>query len=176
MTSIYYASTYGSTRQYADELARRVEVEVVPIAEAEEVSEDLAAGPIVVLAPAHGPMHEGVKFVRSLANEVLQNRPVAIATTGMTLDDTVNATDPTGGLLGDLADSVTRFYLPGRLNYSELSAAHRNVMRGLITAVKMKPRKSANERNMIETYGKDVDRVDFARLEPIVEWIDVQQS
>lgn len=49
-------------------------------------------------------------------------------------------------------------------------------MRGLITAVKMKPRKSANERNMIETYGKDVDRVDFARLEPIVEWIDVQQS
>ena len=62
------------------------------------------------------------------------------------------------------------------MNYSELSAAHKNVMRGLITAVKMKPRKSANERNMIETYGKDVDRVDFARLEPIVEWIDVQQS
>ena len=72
MTSVYYASTYGSTKQYAEELARRVEVEVVPIAEAEEVSEDPAAGPIVVLAPAHGPMHEGVKFVRSLANEVLQ--------------------------------------------------------------------------------------------------------
>lgn len=176
MTSIYYASTYGSTKQYAEELARRVGVDAVPIAEAGEVSAESAAGPIVALAPAHGPMHEGVKFVRSLGSEVVRNRPVAVATTGMTIDDFVTATDPTGGLLGDLADSVTRFYLPGRLNYSELSAAHRNVMRGLITAVKMKPRKNENERNMIDTYGKDVDRVDFARLDPIVEWVDTQQS
>lgn len=28
---------------------------------------------------------------------------------------------------------------------------------------------------MIETYGKDVDRVDFARLDPIVEWLQTQQ-
>ncbi|WP_301925812.1 flavodoxin domain-containing protein [Corynebacterium glaucum] len=176
MTSICYASTYGSTKQYAEELARRVGAEAAQIAGAGEVSADLAAGPIVVLAPAHGPMHAGVKFVRSLGSEVVQNRPVAVATTGMTLDDTVNATNPAGGLLGDLADSVTRFYLPGRLNYSELSASHRNVMRGLITAVKMKPRKNENERNMIDTYGKDVDRVDFARLDPIVEWVEAQQS
>ncbi|AQQ16341.1 Flavodoxin domain protein [Corynebacterium glaucum] len=175
MTSIYYASTYGSTKQYAEELARRVGVDAVPIAEAGEVSAGTAAGPIVVLAPAHGPMHEGVKFVRSLGSEALRNRPAAVATTGMTIDDFVTTADPTGGLLGDLADSVTRFYLPGRLNYSELSAAHRNVMRGLITAVKMKPRKNENERNMIDSYGKDIDRVDFARLDPIVEWVEVQQ-
>ena len=71
---------------------------------------------------------------------------------------------------------MKRFYLPGRLNYSQLNAQHKGVMRTLITALKIKPRKSDNERNMIDTYGKDVDRVDLARLEPIVDWANKQQT
>ena len=61
---------------------------------------------------------------------------------------------------------------PGRMNYSELSSQHKAVMKGLITALRMKPGKTANERNMIDTYGRDVDRVDLSRLDPIVEWIE----
>ena len=45
MTSVYYASTYGSTKQYAEELARRVEVEVVPIAEANPATAHLLGRP-----------------------------------------------------------------------------------------------------------------------------------
>lgn len=172
MTSIYYATYYGSTQQYAEELARRVGATAAPLPSPDDVSADPAEGPIVVLAPAHGPMHDGVKLVKALSSDVLANRRVALVTTGMTLDAEAEAADAAGGLLGDLAGSVQRFYLPGRLNYSELSAAHRNVMRGLITVVKMKPRKNANERSMIDSYGRDVDRVDFARLDPIVEWVE----
>ena len=63
------------------------------------------------------------------------------------------------------------FYLPGRLNYSELSPKHRNIMKGLITRLKLKPGKTENERMMIDTYGKDTDRVDLDRLDAIVEWV-----
>ena len=37
--------------------------------------------------------------------------------------------------------------------------------------LKMKPGKSANEQLMIDTYGKDIDRVDLSRLDEIVEWV-----
>lgn len=59
---------------------------------------------------------------------------------------------------------MARFYVPGRMNYSELSGARKTLMAGIIGALRLKPRKSANERNMIDTYGKDVDRVDLSAL------------
>lgn len=61
-------------------------------------------------------------------------------------------------------------FLPGRMNYSELSGTHKTVMAGIVAALWLKPRKSVNERNLIDTYGKDIDRVDFTRLDLVVEW------
>lgn len=160
---IYYATFYGSTKQYAEALATRLGVEAEEFPSS--VPED--AGPIVVLSPIHGPMHPGVAFIKELPRSV---GPVCLATVGMTLDDVVVQQDPAADLLGKLADSVERFYLPGRLNYSELSPGHRRVMKGLIGMLKLKPGKNVNEQMMIDTYGKDVDRVDLDRLGPIVEW------
>lgn len=88
----------------------------------------------------------------------------------MTLDDEAVRADASASLLGPLKDSVQRFYLPGRMNYSELTGAHKTVMRGLINMLKLKPGKTDNERNMIATYSKDVDRVDLTRLAPVEAW------
>ena len=46
---------------------------------------------------------------------------------------------------------MARFYLPGRINYSELSGAHKAVMAGIVGALRLELRKSGNERNMIDT-------------------------
>lgn len=168
---IHYASYYGSTRQYADALAGRLGAVAEQIPAPSSVSSDATAGPIVVLAPAHGPMHDGVKFVLALDGAVLRSRPIALATVGMTLDDEAASKDATGDLLGVSAEHVARFYLPGRMNYSALSGAHKTVMAGVVGGLRLKRRKSANERNMIDTYGKDVDRVDLSRLDPVVQWV-----
>lgn len=169
--TIFYSSVYGSTREYAEELAARVGTTAQPIPATEPA---LASGPVVILAPAHGPMNDAAKFALSLTDEVCKTHPVAVVTTGMTLDEEVAAKDPTADLLRGRAGQTTRFYLPGRMNYSELSSQHKAVMKGLITALRMKPGKTANERNMIDMYGRDVDRVDLSRLDPIVEWIEAQ--
>lgn len=168
--NIYYASYYGSTQQYADALAQRLGTVAQQLPAPSAVSADASAGPIVVLAPAHGPMHDGVKFVLALDTEILRARPIAVVTVGMTLDEEAVSKDATADLLGPRADHVARFYVPGRMNYSELSGAHKTVMAGIVGALRLKPRKSANERNMIDTYGKDIDRVDLSRLDPVVEW------
>ncbi|MEH0147898.1 flavodoxin domain-containing protein [Corynebacterium sp. Q4381] len=167
--TVLYSSFYGSTQQYAEALAARLGTTAKQLEQGVPLS-----GPTVILAPAHGPMHDGVKYLKGLDAATVQHTPVALVTVGMTLDSEVAKADAAGQLLGPLAAHVERFYLPGRMNYSELSTQHKTVMKGLITALRMKPGKSANERNMIDTYGKDVDRVDVSRLDPIVEWVGAQ--
>lgn len=172
MTDVFYASYYGSTKQYADALAERLGVTAREITnESASLIDASSASPIIVLSPIHGPSHPGVKFVKELEKAgVVDKRRIALATVGMTLDDVVVAQDPAGELLGALEGRIERFYLPGRMNYSELSAKHRNIMKGLVTMLKMKPGKSENDQMMIDTYGQDVDRVDLGRLDAIVGW------
>lgn len=174
MTDLFYATYYGSTKQYADALADRLGVTAREINEESSSLVDVsAASPIIVLSPIHGPSHPGVKFVKELEKAaVVDKRKIALVTVGMTLDDVVAAQDPAGELLGNLAPTIERFYLPGRMNYSELNAKHRSIMKGLITMLKMKPGKSDNDQMMIDTYGEDVDRVDLSRLDAIVDWAD----
>lgn len=161
---VLYSSVYGSTRQYAEALAHRLGVT------ARELEGGAPDKPTIVLAPIHGPASAGVSYLRHQTKGALQAHPVALVTVGMSLDEVAVEKDFAAKLLGDRAGCVTRFYLPGRLNYSELSTAHAATMRGVISALKLKPRKSDNDRMMIETYGKDVDRVDVEKLDPIVEW------
>jgi len=162
---------YGSTRQYAEALAAQLEVTAGDLYTPGSVS--VAPGdPIVVLAPIHGPRHDGVAFIKNLPREVVDSNPIALVTVGMSIDAVAATADAAGNLLGQLSDRVTRFYVPGRLNYSQLSPKHSAVMKGIVGALRVKPRKSDNERSMIDMFGKDTDRVDLARLEPVVEWVE----
>ncbi|WIM68501.1 flavodoxin domain-containing protein [Corynebacterium breve] len=163
MTSVFYATNYGSARDYAEELAQRLGTT------AEEIGDNAPTGdgPLIVFSPVHGPSIPAVSFVKTHS---LGERPVAVCAVGMTLIDEARRSDYLKAALGDERADVRRFYLPGRLNYSELSAAHKAVMFGIINSLKLKPKKSANEKAMIESYGKDTDHVDFAELDAVEQW------
>ncbi|MCG7273109.1 flavodoxin domain-containing protein [Corynebacterium afermentans] len=163
MTSVFYATFYGSTRQYAEALAGRLGT----VARELPATLDAAGGPVVVLSPVHGPSHPGVRFIKSLP---AIDRPLALVTVGMTPVDAARHDDASGPLLGDRAGQVTRFYLPGRLNYSELTTAHRWAMKALVGALRLKRERTENEQAMVDSYGRDTDRVDLALLDPVVEW------
>lgn len=169
--SIYYATFYGSTRQYADELADRLSTWAQELPDPRSVDEGRGA-PLIVLSPIHGPTHPGAQFIKELPAKVVASRPVGLVTVGMSLIDVATAEDPAANLLGKRSTQVTRFYLPGRMNYSELTAAHAALMRGMVGALRLKPGKSENDRSIISMYGKDVDRVDLALLDPVAEWAE----
>lgn len=166
MVRIYYSTVYGSTREYAEELASLLDDTAHEIPS----SPPQVDGPVVVLSPIHGPSHAGVKFVKSLPTDV----PVALVTVCMST--AASETDPARSLLGGRADSVERFYLPGRLNYSEMTVKHKMVMRGLVTALKAKGNLTASEQDTVDMHGKDTDRVDFAALDPVVAWVRRQAN
>lgn len=88
----------------------------------------------------------------------------------MSLPEAARRRDQMRNMPGSSADQVERFYLQGRLNYSELSARHHGMMQTISTMLRMKPGKTANERAMVEPHNRDVDLVDFTQLDPIVEW------
>ncbi|MDK8878746.1 flavodoxin domain-containing protein [Corynebacterium sp. MSK008] len=163
MTSVFYTTFYGSTRQYAEELAGRLGT----VARELPATLDATGGPVVVLSPVHGPSHPGVRFIKSLP---AIDRPLALVTVGMTLVDAARHDDASGALLGNRAGQVTRFYLPGRLKYSELTTAHRWAMKALVGALRLKRQRTENEQAMVDSYGRDTDRVDLTLLDPVVEW------
>lgn len=165
--TVFYQSFYGSTRQYAEALAQRLGAVAQEIPEDPSHIDVPAAAPLIVLSPVHGPAVAGADLLKKLD---LTDTPAALCTVGMTLSGEARDKDRSAGLLGDKKDAVTRFYLPGRMNYSELTGKHRTIMRTIITAIRMKPGKSDNDRAMIDAYDRDVDRVDLAELDPVVEW------
>ncbi|GAB2505445.1 flavodoxin domain-containing protein [Corynebacterium atrinae] len=168
--TIVYRSAYGSTRDYANALAERLGVEAQELPEDSSLLIDVplgAVGPLILLSFPHGPSVPGLEVFDQVSAGV---RPAALCTVGMTLLEEARRKDRSAALLGDKAEHVTRFYLPGRLNYSELSPKHHAVMRAIVAALKLKPRKSDNDRAMIDAYGKDVDRFDLAELDSVVEW------
>lgn len=163
MTSVFYTTFYGSTRQYAEALAARLGT----VARELPATLDVTGGPVVVLSPVHGPSHPGVRFIKSLP---AIDRPLALVTVGMTLVDVARHDDAPGTLLGDRAGQVTRFYLPGRLNYSELTTAHRWTMKALVGALRLKRERTENEQALVDSYDQDIDRVDLTLLDPVVQW------
>ncbi|MFP7366421.1 flavodoxin domain-containing protein [Corynebacterium callunae] len=164
---VAYETTYGSTREYAEELAARLGVASLSFKEAAAALNQDPTAPVIVLSPVHGPMHPGAKFV---SDTDFGLHPVALCTVGMTLDEVAEKKDGAAKVIGSKASTVKRFYLPGRLNYSELSTAHRTTMWTIVNMLKAKPMKSANDKMMINTFDTDVDRVDFGRLDEIVAW------
>ena len=163
MTSVFYTTFYGSTRQYAEALAARLGT----VARELPATLDATGGPVVVLSPVHGPSHPGVRFIKSLP---AIDRPLALVTVGMTLVDVARHDDAPGTLLGDRAGQVTRFYLPGRLKYSELTTAHRWTMKALVGALRLKRERTEDEQALVDSYGQDIDRVDLTLLDPVVQW------
>jgi len=165
--TVLYQSFYGSTRQYAEALATQLGTVAQEFPEDPSRIDVPPAAPLIVLSPVHGPAVAGADLLKKLD---LTGTPAALCSVGMTLSEEARDKDRSAGLLGEKKDAVTRFYLPGRMNYSELTGRHRTIMRTIITAIRMKPGKSDNDRAMIDANDRDVDRVDLAELDPVVAW------
>ncbi|AKK02751.1 flavodoxin domain-containing protein [Corynebacterium epidermidicanis] len=167
---VAFHSFYGSSKEYAEEFARRHNVSAHPLDDAPEALIADPQSPLVIFAANHAGMNAGAKFFSEHLTE-LDGRRLALATVGMTLLDDVRASDPMARTLGDAKDAVQRFYLPGRMNYSELSKVHKATMWTMHQMLKAKKTRTANEQAMFDDYDRDVSRMDFAELDAIDQWL-----
>ncbi|MDY3127106.1 MAG: flavodoxin domain-containing protein [Corynebacterium sp.] len=163
-THIRYKSDYGSTQEYAEELARRLGVD------AAELDHDIPddGAPVILLSPVHGP------FIPAATRaEEISGHPMAVVAVCLTLLDIARDKD---FLHKQVPPECSTFYLPGRLDMDKLSGSHRATLASISTMLRAKPFKSANDKAMIAAVTKGADRVDFAELDPLVAWAEVAST
>ena len=170
MNIIIYGSKYGSAKKYAEELARRTGFELAPFQETGDIN---GYETIVYVGALYAGGVLGMKKALGKLKDIAAKK-IIIATVGLA--------DPTDKEnVGNIRKSVKRqlskelfesariFHLRGAIDYSRLSLKLKMMMALLVKKVKSLPpeKQTAETRALLETYGKQVDFIDFESLRQI---------
>ena len=170
---IIYGSQYGSTKRYAEQLSKSTGFEAINYKEVKEVGEYQR---IVYLG---GLFAGGVMGLKKTVSKMSSQQELVLATVGMT--DPNEATYFEGirkalkaQLPASFYDENKIFHLRGAIDYSQLGFKHRIMMKMFHSMMLKKPESelTADAKAMLETYGKQVDFVDYDGLKPIIEIIE----
>lgn len=163
LAHVFYESCYGSTQQYATELATQLGTTAQPIDG--PIPDD--GLPVILMSYVHGLVFPAEKYYDVLTETMTTPLPfrVAVVKVGMEPVETGQEKCKVEGT------AYAEFYLRGRLNYSEISRKHYAALSTVAAALRLKPRKSVAEKEFLNIFNKDTDQVDFRQLEPIVQWV-----
>ncbi len=167
--AVIYQSRYGSTRQYAEWIAKELGAELLTRAQVQPA--DLAQYDVVV--------YGGGLYAGGIAGaDLVLKHPVkqlVLFTVGVGDPKTADYAQvlkqafPTG-----LPDNAKLFHLRGGIDYKRLTFVHRAMMAMVkkLMIGKTPPEKMTDEmRTIQDTYGKTVDFVDQASIRPIVDCV-----
>ena len=168
---IIYGSKYGTTKQYAEELARKTGIDLKCY---EDVTDINLYNTVIYIGGLYAGGVFGMKKTFAKISQC-QRKKVIIATVGLADPmDTENTNSIKNSmkrqLSNELYENAHIFHLRGGIDYSRLSFKHKTMM-GLLykKAVSLpEDKKTAEVKAMIETYNKKVDFVDLDSLTAII--------
>ena len=171
---IIYGSIYGTTKMYAEELARETKISAIPFKDLDDINNydtiiylgALYAGGVLGLAKTFKKLRD------------IKDKKIIIATVGLA-DPTekINITNIRNNLKVQLSKEILNnakiFHLRGGIDYKKLGFAHKTMMTLLYKKTKrMKEEKMTPEdKSIIATYNKQVNFVDFKTLSDIIKEI-----
>ena len=172
---IIYASHYGTTKQYAEELSKRTNIKAISFKKFNQQINDYDN--IIYLGALYAGGVLGMsKTLKKLNN--ISNKKILIATVGLSdPTDEVNKNNIRNNIKNQIPKEVIEkakiFHLRGGIDYSKLNFAHKTMMKLLYNAVKNLPneKQTAEDRAMIETYNKKVNFIDFSSLDKVANEI-----
>ena len=171
---IIYGSCYGSTKQYAEELSKRTNIEAISFKNVKKIN---AYNTIIYLGGLYaGGVLGMAKTIKKLKD--FSNKKIIIVTVGLSdPTDEVNKNNIRNNIKNQIQKEIFEkakiFHLRGGIDYSKLNFAHKTMMKLLYNSVKNLPEEklTAEDRAMIETYNKKIDFIDFSSLEQIISEI-----
>lgn len=169
---IIYGSRYGSARRYAERLAEMTGIEAVEYKEAKDLDD---YDRIVYLGSLYAG---GVTGLKQTVGKMSPQQELIVATVGLAdPTDAANVAHIRQSIKGQIPahfyDESRLFHLRGAIDYTKLNLKYRLMMSLLAKKVAKlsEEQQNAETRAMLETYGKQVDFVDFSSLQPIVDKI-----
>ena len=173
---ILYGSRYGSTRRYAEALSVQTGISAFSHTNAPSAFAD--AQTIVYL----GALYAGGVLGLAATFRGFTLRPgqrLILATVGLADPaEPENQENIRSSLQRQLSPELYRaaqiFHLRGGIDYRRLSLPHRTMMALLHRVVGRQPveQQSAENRALLETYGKQVDFTDLEALRPIADLLE----
>ena len=167
---IIYGSNYGTTKAYALKLSEMTDV---PVVNYEDVK-DLSGYDVVI--HLGGLYAGGVKGLKNTVKLLPDKAKFIIVTVGLVDVSNKENTDHIKKTIGmqvpkTILESAQVLHLRGGIDYSKLSFMHKTMMSLVYKKAKSTPEEQMTPelRDMIDTYGKVVDFVDFESLGQVVE-------
>ena len=167
---IIYGSQYGSAQHYAAKFAQTTNI---PIMNYKNVR-SLADYQLIIY---FGALYAGgVMGLKKTASSFPKNAKIFIVTVGIA---DVNNKENTANIKGSLSKQIPPeilkhaliFHLRGALDYQKLNFKHKAMMTLLYHKLKKRPEEelSAEDKELITTFNKKVDFIDYNSLKPIAE-------
>lgn len=171
MKVIIYGSHYGTTKKYADELGKRTGIEVKNYKDIDDIN---IYDTVIYFGALYAGGVMGMK--KTLAKlSLVDDKNIIIATVGLAdPTDIENANAIKRGMEKQLSKGLFAqayiVHLRGGIDYSSLELKHKTMMALLYKKAIGLPeeKKTAEVRAMIETYNKQVNFVDYGRLDEII--------
>jgi len=169
---IIYGSRYGSARRYAEHLAGMAGIEAVEYKDAKDLGD---YDRIVYLGSLYAG---GVTGLKHSIVKMIPRQELIVITVGLAdPTDAANVAHIRQSVKSQVPahfyDENSLYHLRGAIDYTKLNLKYRLMMSLLAKKVAKLPeeQQNAETRAMLETYGKQVDFVDFGSLQPIVDRI-----
>lgn len=169
---IIYGSHYGTTKCYAEKLS---EMTGIPVISYEDIKDLSTYDEIIHFG---GLYAGGVKGLKTTIKALPQNANLIIVTVG--LADVTNK-ENTEHIKKSVSQQVPQpildrtkiIHLRGGIDYSKLSFIHKTMMSFVYKKAKNTPeeQKTAELREMIQTYNQKVDFTDFSSLQQVIDTI-----
>ena len=168
---IIYGSQYGSTRRYAEKLSELTSIPAVSFKESPHIS---GQDTIIYMGGLYAGGVLGLsKTLRSISPQEI--RRLFIVTVGLSDPSKPETTENVHKSLqkqlsSELFQHAKLFHLRGAMDNGELHLGHRTAMALLYQSLRRMPSEKWTEedRALMDTYGKQVDFVDFEALEPVI--------
>ncbi len=171
---IIYGSHYGTTKQYAEELSKRTNIEAISFENVKEIND---YNNIIYLGGLYAGGVLGMSKTIKKINTI-SNKKIIIVTVGLSDPiDEVNKKNIRDNIKRQIPkeffEKTKIFHLRGGIDYSRLNFVHKTMMKLLYNSVKNLPeeKQTAEDKAMIETYNKKVSFVDFSSLDEIINEI-----
>lgn len=174
MKIIIYGSQYGTARKYAEELAKRTNIEIKNYKDVTDIDQ---YNTVVYIGSLYAGGVLGMKKTLAKISQC-QKKKIIIATVGLADPADTENTDKIKNsmkrqLSKELYENAYIFHLRGGIDYSCLNFKHKTMM-GLLykKAVRLpEEKKNAEIKAMIETYNQKVNFVDFESLNRLTDCI-----
>ena len=169
---VLYGSTYGTARRYAEKLSQRAQANLY----AADQAGNLSGYQCVVYV---GALYAGnVQGLKEAALSFPRHAKICIVTVGLeSVGEPSDAVHIREGIRKQVPSEVFEraqfFHLPGCIDYHRLNLKHRLMMTALQYSLRANPedQRTDDDRAVLETYNKKLDRVDFGKLAPIAAYM-----